>query len=126
MGDLLFWMGVILFCGVFGWITVSEAIRRTSDDNSPVSLLMGVRIFLVVCGVICLSIGKNTFTPENLDAGGNDVKVTVTEKEVRELESKRTESKAKAESNSRKKDKEDESVLLDDMKDFRERLMDRK
>jgi hypothetical protein len=51
--------------------------------------------------------------------------VTVTIKEVRELESKRRQHRKEEKKKERKRTKEDESVLLDDMKDFKKRVMER-
>lgn len=125
MTDLIFWMGIILCVGVFGWMTFADMMRRADEEKKPLSLLTAVKIFLVTCGVICLSIGKNSFVPENLDASGDDSKVTVTDKEVKDLETRRRKKVVQDEKYEQKRTKENDKILLDDMKDFKKRVMER-
>ncbi|MGW8177503.1 MAG: hypothetical protein ACWGQW_01735 [bacterium] len=125
MIDLVFWMGIILVVGVFGWITVTNVLSRIEREETPLTMSMAIKIFLVICGIICLSIGRNSFSPQNLDAGGDGSKITVTEKQYKEQETKREEQVIQKKKQEQKRTKEDESILLDDMKNFRKKMMDR-
>lgn len=125
MTDLIFWMGIILCVGVFGWMTFADMMRRADEGKKPLSLLTTVKIFLVTCGVICLSIGKNSFVPENLDASGDDSKVTVTDKEVKDLETKRAKQKVKKKKEEKEAADKLDDDLLKDMNRFKKRLENR-
>jgi len=122
MADLVFWMGIILLCGVFVWTMVVDIMRRDERGEQPFTLSMAVKIFLLVCGVICLSIGQNNFAPKNTDAGGDEEQTTVTKKEVRELEKKRVEKRVKEKQKERDVMKADDDNILNDMKSFKDRL----
>jgi hypothetical protein len=106
-------------------MTFADMMRIADEGKKPLNLLTAIKIFLVICGVICLSIGKNSFVPENLDASGDDSKVTVTDKEVKDLETKRKKKVVQDKKHERKRTKENDKILLDDMKDFKKRVMER-
>ena len=80
MIDLVFWMGIILVAGVFAWMTVTSILNRIEKEEQPFTMSMAIRVFLVICGIICLSIGRNNFSPQNTNAGGDDTKITITDK----------------------------------------------
>jgi hypothetical protein len=99
--------------------------ERHIRGEPPVGVIDIVKAIFMICAVLLICIGgSNNYKPENLESGG-DNKPTVKQEELDELNKKRMYKLLESKKESEIRTKEQDEKLLNNMREFQKKLMNR-